>query len=431
MYAQRVEDTPFATLVRWNGRICGVWDARDDHAIGLVPLDVVAAEFVDEETYSKAEVFTPVRQIQLLVAEKANPETVRALFRLDMMPWELAVEGKYPFSSATSRYAYTEHDILTIIDRLAKFRNPFLLEAWQRVFMGHDGTVPRLIHPVADRPCFTLKYLSWRLFDLVGWFDPVTDDWSYLLDLRDAYLQSKDKPLAEMVIPASFRSDMIPELEEYVKSHSVTDEIRSFYASLLKEGLDSGDPCAIKIYAYAYYGGNDIVPCDWQKAEQALRMLFDPEADPPCGDPSAANSLGYIYGSDRLGSADWEKAFRCFSYGAEHGSTESTYKLSDLYRKGLGVAQDSRKAWDLISKLYLQSDKRQITRGKYADIVLRMGYCYRDGIGVLPDKACALRYFLEAKRAIEARMKKHPGYGDTTVAQNIEAAIESIKGTSK
>ena len=56
-----------------------------------------------------------------------------------------------------------------------------------------------------------------------------------------------------------------------------------------------------------------------------------------------------------------------------------------------------------------------------------MGYCYRDGIGVTPDRAKALDYFMKARRGIHARLKRDPGFGDETVAANIEKAIESAK----
>ncbi len=217
---------------------------------------------------------------------------------------------------------------------------------------------------------------------------------------------------------------MVVQLEDYCKKHPVTDEIRECYTRLLDDCLEEGD---VSTYAYAYYGGNTIVQCDWKKAEQALLREFDPELDPPTGADWAANSLGYIYGSDRLGKPDYGKAFICFQYAANHGVTEATYKLSDLYRMGRGVRKDPEKAWEILSRLCQKTDRRHISGGKYADIMLRMGYCYRDGIGVAPDRVKAMKFFLDAKRGIEARMKRHPGYGDEVVARNIQAAIESVK----
>ena len=187
----------------------------------------------------------------------------------------------------------------------------------------------------------------------------------------------------------------------------------------------------IERYAYAYYGGNGIVPCDWRKSEKALLCLFNPDEEPMQGYEYAANSLGYIYYSERLGEPDCEKAFKCFSCAAEHGVIEATYKLSDMYRKGDGTIQDKEKAWELLNQLWEHTDKRNISGGKYADIALRMGYCYRDGIGVPPDSDKALEFFIKAKQAIKARMKTHPGFGDASVAANIEKAITGISHDRK
>lgn len=99
---------------------------------------------------------------------------------------------------------------------------------------------------------------------------------------------------------------------------------------------------------------------------------------------------------------------------------------SDMYRFGHGTERNPEKAWAILSQLYRKTDERRITKGKYADIVLRMGYCYRDGIGVEPDHKQAYESFMKAQKAIEARMKREPEYGDNVVANNIQKAIESI-----
>jgi len=56
-----------------------------------------------------------------------------------------------------------------------------------------------------------------------------------------------------------------------------------------------------------------------------------------------------------------------------------------------------------------------------------MGYCYRDGVGVEPDRKKAMDFFQKAKKGIEARQKKCPEYGDDVVARNIQTAIESVQ----
>lgn len=431
-YAKDMDEIDNSTLIKWNGQIYGVWDGNEHHTVRPIPWDILISHDGDESLLEQSSVTVPIKQIQLLEPVVASQDTVRALFRLDKMPWDLAQEGQFPFSSATHRYSFTEDDLLCLIDRLPMFRNRFLFKAWVKCFCAYsdESAISHIEMPAKDQAGFTLAFFAERFFNMLEWIDPEEEDWRYIYELRDCYLQSKRQPLSQMVIPEFLRSGMLWELEEFAKSHPVTKEIRSSYEHLLEEGLKSGESSKINEYAYAYYGGNDIVPCNWRKAEQALLMLFDPEATPPTGDPSAANSLGYIYGSDRLGAPDWGKAFRCFRYGAAHDAIESTYKLSDLYRKGLGTEPNPQKAWDLVNGLYQRANKHRITGGKFADILLRMGYCYRDGIGVQADQEQALHFFLEAKRAIEARIKKCPEYGDHTVARNIDAAIESVRTAS-
>ena len=145
------------------------------------------------------------------------------------------------------------------------------------------------------------------------------------------------------------------------------------------------------------------------------------------GNRPAQENLGYCYYYGRDGMPDYEKAFLCFTYAAENGVIEATYKLSDMYRKGHGTAQNYEKAWNLLSTLYEQSDKKHPAKKKLPDIALRMGYCYRDAVGVERDYNKAREFFLLAKRGIELRLKKHPGFGDQVVDANIKKALDDIE----
>ena len=418
-------------LVRWNGRIYGVWDdGWDEQSARLLPLDAVIRYEGDEEAADAQAVAAPYRQMERIEPAEADAETVRALFRLDVMPWELAQQGRYPFSSATHRCAITEEDLLCLIDRLPRFRNVFLLEAWRSSFQG-QGTHDHLRFPDLSEENLLLNLLAERFLYMMEWLDPEEKDWLYILPLRDAYVQSRGKPIREAEIPEDFMDDLLSTMEHLAKQGGISERLRAYYTRVLEERCLAGGFDDIQRYAYAYYGGNGIVPCDWRKAEQALLRLFNPDEELPQGDAFAANSLGYIYYSNRLGNPDCEKAFRCFSYAAEHGVTEAIYKLSDMYRKGDGTPQDKEKAWTLLSGLWKHTNKRNISCGKYADIALRMGYCWRDGVGVSPDPEKALAFFLKAQKAITARLKEHPGFGDETVASNIEKAIASISGGKK
>ncbi len=94
--------------------------------------------------------------------------------------------------------------------------------------------------------------------------------------------------------------------------------MREYYVKLLDELSYSGFDDDIKRKAYAYYGGNDVVPCNWKESEEALLRLYN-----LTDDGYAANSLGYIYYSDRLGAPDYDKAFYFFEDAVGKGVLEA------------------------------------------------------------------------------------------------------------
>lgn len=175
--------------------------------------------------------------------------------------------------------------------------------------------------------------------------------------------------------------------------------------------------------AYGYYGGNGLLPCDWGESEEYLLRLYRKK------DYFAANSLGYIYYSDRLGEPDYKKAFKYFSAAAKEGIVEFIYKLSDMYRKGHGTRKDTGKAIKMLREVY-REQKASYDDGYYgcklADIALRLGYCYRDGDGVRKNQKKAREYFDLAKEAIVKRMNGHMNFGDEVVLRNITQAVSEL-----
>ena len=427
-YAESVEDYGYFELVRLNGEMYGVLEDEPEDIVRLVPLEAVRKHGDDPDALKEASILVPISQMQLVDPVKPSLESARSLFRLEAMPWDLLEQGQFPFSSATGRIDIGEEDILCMIGHISLFRNVFVWRNWSLGFIQSYET-GKPIHirlPEADRPGFSFRFFADRFFDLIDWFDPEEDDVECFTELRDCYLQSKGKPLAETILPEYCRRKMAESLIRYVKDHPATEEIREYYARILDLCLERGTQKDIAEYVYAYYGGNELVPCDWRKAEQALLKVYDPVWEPD-GAEWAANSLGYIYASNRLGEPDYQKAMKCFAWAAEGGYIEAAYKLSDGYRLGWTGEKDPQKAWEILSRLYKKTNKKKIAYGKYADICLRMGYCYRDGIGVKPDREKALDFFLKAQKGIEARKKAMDYYGDDVVTENIRKAIESVK----
>ena len=177
---------------------------------------------------------------------------------------------------------------------------------------------------------------------------------------------------------------------------------------------------------YAYYGGNGVVDCDWHKSAESLQQYYDLF---PNDRELVANSLGYIYYSNRLVQQDYDKAFAFFREAAALGNKEAQYKLSDMYRKGHGTQANGEKAFQRLKPLYgqeLDKHRRGHYGSKLADTALRMGYCARDGIGRERNLRGAYCLFLQAKNAILVRRAKHDHFGDKTVEANIDRAISEL-----
>ena len=403
----------------------------ENETVELVPASALDLHRRDGFVMNCGKVF-PVDAVTPLAPKAVQKSVVRELFLLQAAPWELAERGLYPFGEQSESYTFTDDDVLLLIDNLQNTESELAVDAWRDLFPNYVKTAEAFLY--SETPGFSPSFL-WRIvWDALGWITVGFDDVSFLIEVKEDYLKSRGQPLQETVVPEFYKSDLLVDLKNYAKRRPVTEEIREFYERLLEELYLKGETEDVVRYAYAYYGGNGIVPCDWKKSEEALLKLFDIDAEPPSGDEYAANTLGYLYYSNRLGSPDYEKAFKCFSYGARHGVPESIYKLSDMCRKGHGTEKDPEAAWKLLIGLYSRYEKGNqdnLFYGKHADVALRIGYCYRDGIGVEQDLGKAYEFFKEAEEAIQLRLKEKPLFGDAYVAQHIQRALESLKDVSR
>lgn len=395
-------------------------DDWENRAALLVSLDDLEQYADDESELEKRTISVPARQINQLPPVKVSEDVLRGLFRLEIMPWKLVHQGLYPFGSVTGKFSVTEEDILAFIAKLMSKPNEVIADAWSDNF-SDNGLFMHAAYPKKTEPGFSLAFLCERVLDVMDYYDPNYDDWCYIETLAEDYLKSKGKPLKEITVSTDFKGVILSDIEEYAKKHTITEEMHEYYVETLEELCRDMDPYELKRKGYAYYGGNDVVGCDWKKSEEALLALFELERD-----PYVANSLGYIYYSDRLGAPDYEKAFYYFSYASGDGVVEATYKLSDMYRKGHGTQMDPDRSWELLMQVYEWCNKKKKAKGKYPDIMLRMGYCYRDGVGVKRDIQKARECFYEAKEGIELRIKKNKGFGDEVVLRNVLKAIEEI-----
>lgn len=386
----------------------------------LVPIDLLDEHAKDENALSAYAEEFPVRIINKIPSVHVEDAVIRSLFRMEIMPWELVKNNQYPWGSDTGKLNVTEDDIIAFIEKLQAYPGDLMLDAWEKNF-SLDGLSSHARYQKKGEPGFSFAFLCERILAEIGWMNEEYDDWQYLKNLIDCYQKSKGRPVPDISELPELRYDLMDDIEVYAKKNTLSEEMKKFYTDTLEEFHREKDLPGLKRKGYAYYGGNRVVGCDWKKSEEALRLLFELERD-----EYVANSLGYIYCSDRLGDPDYEKAFYYFSYAASQGVVEATYKLSDLYRKGHGTEKNPDKAWKLLSELYRNCNKKKKDKHKYPDIMLRIGYCYRDGIGVEKDLSKALESFSEAKEGILLRIKKQKGFGDEKVLENVIKAIDTL-----
>ena len=165
---------------------------------------------------------------------------------------------------------------------------------------------------------------------------------------------------------------------------------------------------------------------DWQKSYDALKELAvgNPE------DGRYPNTLGYLcfYGR-HTGERNYEEARQWFEKGADLYIIESTYKLADMLMKGLGGDTDIRRAsryYDFLYDYCRDMFESGNEEGEFADVALRMGRMYHEGIAVEKNDLEALGYLLEAQFALNRR-KRFKEYGDGTVEKNIRTLIDECE----
>ena len=422
-------DFDYGDWVCHEGQIMYVMDSTDDKESGELGLLKENAPIIfDKEwntQYPKIEYF-PFESVEKLPEVDVDETILKRFFRLETTPWELCKQGLFPFSDHSGTFTLTEEDLKVFASNLSK-ADTITMDNWKTQFSA--GYHVTHVYCPEDKSEGLSLHLTWNVIrDIFTWFDIDEDEPEIVTDIVDAYLASTGKVLSEIDVPENLKAAIIPYLERASLEGEVTDDQRKAYVRFLNEMCDKGDTWALEHKAYAYYGGNRIVPCDWKIAEQALLKLER------SGDTYAANSLGYIYYSNRLGEPDYNKAFLYFSKAAKAGIVEARYKLADLYRKGHGTVKNPEKAFKMLKQVYdeqLASIQNRHFGCKYADVALRMGYCHEEGSGCQQDCHKAHEYFLRAKYAIDMRILKSKGFGDDVVKRNIEDALERIKAKDR
>ena len=202
--------------------------------------------------------------------------------------------------------------------------------------------------------------------------------------------------------------------------------MRKYYHDNLLALANDGDYDSMRTLGYEYYEGTNGFELDAYKATELLEKCFNISRD-----PDLARTLGYIYyyGRTTNGEPQKDKAFQYFAIGhIAGGYYEATYKLADCYVKGYGTPVCYQAAYNLVDKAYGETYDyfAEGKDSKFADLALRMGSYFKDGIFVEKNLRVAKDYFLEARTAIKQRLEHMEYIGDRGIAVNISKTLEEL-----
>ncbi len=138
----------------------------------------------------------------------------------------------------------------------------------------------------------------------------------------------------------------------------------------------TGDSNAMTDLGNAYYDNQDF--------KQAV-VWYSRASD--SGNPSAMNSLGWMYKEGLAVPKDYPQAAAWFRKAADAGSMEGAANLGRMYQGGLGVGKDCNQALALL--------KRAADAG-IANAMAGIGWSYENGCGVAKDHNEATRWYLKA-----------------------------------
>ena len=207
----------------------------------------------------------------------------------------------------------------------------------------------------------------------------------------------------------------------------ISQECEDFYRMHLLTNANENDCRSMRTLGYEYYEGTNGFPLDMEKSLYWLEKYFE-----ATGDPDVARTIGYIYyyGRTTDGVPQGDKAFQYFAIGHIAGHYyEATYKLADCYLKGYGTPVCHQAAYNLVHGIYDETFTYFLNGddSKFADVALRMGNFYKDGIYVEKNLFEAQLYYLEAKVAIKKRLEHMEYVGDRSVAMVISKSLEEVE----
>ncbi len=120
--------------------------------------------------------------------------------------------------------------------------------------------------------------------------------------------------------------------------------------------------------AMAYLGGQYYGEEKYPLAEKYYLLSYEH------GYKAISSGLGFIYFYGRVGTPDYEKAFRYFSEAKELGDKEAAMKLADMYERGYGVEKDEKKYEEILRELWEELENSYDLFDPIPEIAHRLAY---------------------------------------------------------
>ena len=218
------------------------------------------------------------------------------------------------------------------------------------------------------------------------------EEYPEIYDCIDAYIIEEAEAVCEDAIAIAEELHDLDGTKQMPQC--VVDFVMEVYEDEMKEG-NADAACNIGSLYYTGRGGEQ----SYEKALKYYTMAAEG------GSRQAQENLGYCYYYGRDTEVDYEKAFHFYALGAFDGHLRSLYKIGDMYRNGYYVKKNPKEAF-YIYKRCLATLTEEAIPMVGADIMMRMGDCYYEGIGTEKDYKQALMFYHRAEEMFYERLEE-------------------------
>ncbi len=229
--------------------------------------------------------------------------------------------------------------------------------------------------------------------------------------IKDIFYEQKMYDLKNM---DDIKDNLCARLHEADGAYPMHPCVARLLIDIYEDGVDNKNADSMCDLGSLYYTGR-AGEQDYKKAAYYYEM-----ADKG-GSRQGTENLGYIYYYGRTGEKDYEKAFKCFLKGALDGHIRSLYKIGDFYRNGYFVDSDLKEAFIIYNRCAETMTEDAIPLVG-ADVFMRLGDCYYEGLGVEKDLLTAQRFMSLAENLFYRRLKE----GDFYQKSNLEHVLDVL-----